>query len=199
MKLFARLYNQFSQFITGKQPPYHFHCTSHNQYAKITERLKIQNERKTLTMKKETIKFTVFSILLALVLFLPPAPKADAATVDTKKVLEVLSSEEGSAAIKEVVKVGIELKHGNTNTLKNIVFKKALEEAGVSREASALIIDNIKDINAGTASGVVDATARAAGIVVREKAKARLSERLSPYRDTLIVLAELLDGNSKTK
>jgi len=147
-------------------------------------------------MRKMTAIFAFFSTIFALVLFLPTPSKVEAATVDTRKVLEVLSSEEATLAIREIVKVGTEIKQGNTSTLKKTVFKRALEEAGIYGQVNELIIEEIKDIDFGTTSGITDAAAKVAGNVVKEKVKARLSERLAPHQDAVLVLATILNEYS---
>lgn len=145
-------------------------------------------------MKKKIANFAVFAILSGLFLFLPAIPKAQAASIDTNRLLEAMNGEQATATIKEIVKVGTELKQGNTSALKNIIFKKALEEVGISGENNNLIIENIKDIGTGISSAEnKGAITKAVGNAVKERLRVRLSERLTPYQDTILILATLLD------
>jgi hypothetical protein len=140
-------------------------------------------------------QFAFFSLVLTLLFVLPGMPKAEASS----KILDVLASEDSTAAVQEFVQVGAELKAGNTETLKNIVVTRVLEEAGITGEASTTIVKSIKEMDQGAKPAEV--VAKLAQNTVKEKVKARLSERLAPHTDTILLIESLFlptENNAQT-
>jgi hypothetical protein len=136
-------------------------------------------------MKKKTTKLAFFAIIFTLLLFLPNMPETEAAS----EIVEILSDEEATAAIQEIVRVGLELKQGNTERLKTVVVQRALEEAGITGEVNAKIVEDMKAMTKDIKTA--DVVAQIAEQAVKEKVKARLSERLAPYANKLLLLEAL--------